>query len=333
MKKEAAKEQKNLRNYILKNIDKDFINELKQLKPFRTFISFTHIWASIVLSFILIDFVLLNYDLKSIVWLLPLSIFIATRQNALAVQVHEASHYHLFKSRTLNDLFCNIFASYWILNDVKSYRNNHLQHHRYLHTTKDPDKDLYHISTSKMNKFTLIKILVKDLFLITAISRIRKYLKLDRNEDKINFFKLTLGLITKLITQIIIFLYFYTNYDALNSLILWISFWVIPLFFLYPLIIRIRTVSEHYHYNNNEGNNFISRTTKGNIFINYLLGACMEYHFEHHLLPHLPHYNLKVLNNKLLHELKNPIDTKFNIKNKFINKGYLNYWSHLLKIF
>ena len=333
MKAEAAKQERDLRNYILKKFDRDFIKELRQLKPFRTIISFTHIWASIILSLILINIVLLDFGFESIVYLLPLSIFIATRQNALAVQVHEASHYHLFKSRSLNDLFCNIFASYWILNDVKSYRKNHLEHHRYLHTSKDPDKDLYHISTRKPNKYSLISIWMKDLLLITAISRIIKYLKLDRKKDRINFFELSLGLLIKLITQTIIFLTFYISYDFLHSLILWISFWIFPLFCLYPLIIRIRTVAEHYHYNNKEGNNFISRTTKGNIFINYLLGACMEYHFEHHLLPHIPHYNLSTLNYRLLHHTNYSNETKLNLKNKFINKGYLNYWNNLLNIF
>ena len=111
--------------------------------------TFFHIWASIVISF-LSSILQLFICFKSNYLLLPIAIFIATRQNALAVQIHEAAHYHLFKNQKINDKFCNLFASYWIPNDVESYRVNHLKHHRFLHSENDPDKELYSIQKMKM---------------------------------------------------------------------------------------------------------------------------------------------------------------------------------------
>lgn len=330
MSKEVSREEKILKKNIYNKIGINFIKELQTLKSFNTVVSFTHIWLSILITFFAIEYVVFNWHLKSVVWIIPLSFFIATRQNALAVQIHEASHYHLFRSHKFNDYFCNIFSSYWILNDVESYRKNHLKHHRFLHSEKDPDKALYSINTKSKSKLSLLMFFLEDLSMKTSFNRIITYLK-NKNEIKKNIHITSItNQVMKIIMQVIIFLYFYYTYIFEHAVILWIIFWVVPLFCIYPAIIRIRIVAEHYHENNLSGNSFVSRTTYGNIFINYLLGACMEFHFEHHLLPNIPHYNLKILHKKLKsYTYDSNLDSN-KTKKSYFNTGYVNYWQKLM---
>ena len=54
----------------------------------------------------------------------------------------------------------------------------------------------------------------------------------------------------------------------------------------------------------------------------------MEYHFEHHVIPYIPHYNLKILSNKLETETNDSIN--YNYSN-FKNIGYIDYWYKLIK--
>ena len=64
----------------------------------------------------------------------------------------------------------------------------------------------------------------------------------------------------------------------------------------------MRTISEHSKPTNINFKNyplFISRTSKCNFLEKYVLGAQMEYHFEHHVFPNIPYKNLKKLHDYL----------------------------------
>ena len=323
MNKEIVKQEKQLRNYILNNCDKEFIKKLKEINPLRTIFSFLHIWGSIVISYLLVHKIIELYGMTAIFWLLPVSIFISTRQNALAVQIHEAAHYHLFKNRKLNDIFCNLFASYWILNDVESYRINHLRHHRFLHSESDPDKELYSIQKNGDNNKINILLFIQDILLITAFKRILVY-----TSKKNNIITKRRNNLLKILAQVLIFILFYYSSENYLGICIWIIFWIIPLFCILPFIIRLRIVAEHFQGENFSSKKFTCRTTKGNTIVNFLLGSCMEYHFEHHVIPYIPHYNLKILSNKLETETNDSIN--YNYSN-FKNIGYIDYWYKLIK--
>ena len=319
----VKEEEKKLREYIIKLFSKETIEDLKTINPFRTLFSFLHIWISLIISYFLIFYIVHSFGLLSALFLIPLSVFIATRLNALAVQIHEASHFLLFSSKKINDIFCNYFGAYWILNNVESYRKTHLKHHRHLHTENDPDKDLYEIYNNDKTRSSPIFYFIQDIFLITALKRIKTYYKekkTNRNDVNSEYIK---HIFFKVLTQILILSLFFAIFNPLHALFLWFAFWFIPLFCFFPVIIRIRIVAEHFLQNNAQGRSFVSRTTNGNRIINYLLGACMEYHFEHHLIPYIPHYNLKIINKNL--NLDN------NTLSQYQNKGYINYWLKTIK--
>jgi fatty acid desaturase len=57
--------------------------------------------------------------------------------------VHEAVHYNVAASRPLNDRLSNLLIGIWAGLEVRRYRRVHLQHHRLLGQTDDPERS-YH---------------------------------------------------------------------------------------------------------------------------------------------------------------------------------------------
>lgn len=317
-----------LRKKVLQLVSVEFLESLKVPNPLKTVVTFCHIWTVLLISLFAVLFFYQKYGPFSVLPLLPLTLIIASRQNALAVQTHEGSHYHLFPSKFLNDFFCNICCSYWILNDVNSYRKTHLNHHKHLHTDKDPDIGLYSIKGNQKNLKGLIGLILQDICGFTAVKRILVYVKNAHNQKKNFINNHTLG---KIIAQFSIFLFFYIFFNFSHSLFLWLIFWIIPLFCVFPVIIRIRIVAEHFNEHGTNTVCFTSRTSSSNLFSDYFLGACMEYHFEHHILPYIPHHNLKKLHRELTDKgffgCKNINSTK---PTHFVSGGYINYWKKLL---
>jgi fatty acid desaturase len=59
--------------------------------------------------------------------------------HALAILMHDATHYRFLKNRKWNDLVTNYTTMYAIFTSIEKYRKNHLDHHQNLNTEEDPD--------------------------------------------------------------------------------------------------------------------------------------------------------------------------------------------------
>ncbi len=57
--------------------------------------------------------------------------------------LHEAAHYNIAKSRTVNDLLSNVFIGSLVGQNIKAYRPIHFDHHRYLGTTHDTERTYF----------------------------------------------------------------------------------------------------------------------------------------------------------------------------------------------
>jgi fatty acid desaturase len=70
---------------------------------------------------------------------------------------------------------------------------------------------------------------------------------------------------------------------------------------MYPMILRLKTITEHFDRALRRANtvNWIARTSSAGWLQNHLIGARMEYHFEHHVLPTIPYRGLKKLHRRL----------------------------------
>jgi fatty acid desaturase len=243
---------------------------------------------------------------------LPLvMVFISTRINALNVQVHEGSHYALAQSKKWNDFLCNWVFAYPIGYTAEQYRSTHIPHHLYLNTEDDPDLPLYKLHLRNLKFYIL-----QDLLFITAIKRFW----LSRNER--NGIR---GLICMGLPNLAMLLFLAAITAPVDGMLLYILLWVVPLCCLYPVIIRIRVLTEHYDPRLfTQPNNFIARTTECTPLSAYLIGANMEYHFEHHLFPGIPYAGVKLLHKKLkmLSYFDKPASQDYNVQS--INPSYFS---------
>lgn len=113
--------------------DSDYVRSLMGHSPGRVVLLIFLIWLQLVGAWAA---ALLGPWWASI----PAFIVIAACQQAMLLWVHEGSHFNLFPSRWVNDLFIDAFVATPIGISVQSYRANHLAHHNYLGEEGDLDR-------------------------------------------------------------------------------------------------------------------------------------------------------------------------------------------------
>lgn len=237
-------------------------------------------------------------------WLYPFAIFlIGTRQHALGIMAHESTHFAVSGSRFWNDLLGNLFAAYPLTYAVQGYRTNHLRHHRWLETTKDPERtalDLYPDEwryPMKRSKFYLL--LFTDALLLKQV----------RALDLVRYvWEIPAGAAPHVVAVVL--------YQATAAFVAWrtgwfwsyVLLWLVPLFSVAIMCFRIRTASEHSaigaaedRYTRETPDTLATtRTTVGGPIGKFLFAPHnMAYHIEHHLYPAVPVFRLRKLHETL----------------------------------
>jgi fatty acid desaturase len=326
----APQNQKLLQQQIVDLFDRVEFRSFYAVRPARAIWTFTHIWLGIAAAITLAAWLWRMDDGWPKV-LLPLLIFyIGTRQNAFAVQIHEASHNLLFSDRSTNDTFCNVFGGYWVLNDVQSYRAVHRTHHTDLHLSTDPDLDLYMISGSG-GRFEVVRLVLCDLLWITAIRRILRY---GGKVGKATAAKrAALHLAAKMACQAALLGAACSAFGWREGPVFYFLFWLAPLFSVFSAIIRLRIVTEHFSpsLSAQAERPFVSRTTAARWPEIYLFGCDMEYHFEHHLFPGIPHPQLARLHGELVRRgFFERLPPAQHPEVDYLSDGYIWFWGRLL---
>ena len=100
-------------------------------------------------------------------------------------------------------------------------------------------------------------------------------------------------------------------------------FWLVPIVCMYPMILRLKTITEHFdpglrepssvHWTAEPAAPAGCKTT--------WVGARMEYHFEHHVVPTIPYRGLKRLHRQLADA------DLFAQHGEVISHGYLRFLS------
>lgn len=315
--------EKDLKLFIYEILGKDFILSLHKIDISRTLFD-----GFLILFFYFFNFFNIIFIYQYYFTLFPLYLFVAALINAIIfnwmnVQCHEASHNLLFPNKKINDNFYNFFLGFFSLQDVDTYRLSHRYHHSDLHTSNDPDLKMYTEHRKYRNFFYCI---LKDLSGITAINRykqIKNIKKLSNNHTKnkkIFFFKVVYQLL------LILFLILFTNTHF--GILIYAIVQVFPLLSIFPILVRIRTIVQHFdeelEKSNDNQNLWISRSTRSNMIEHLVFGARMDFHFEHHLFPRIPYYNINILNLKLISK------NFFKDKNKnYITKNFFNFFKKI----
>jgi fatty acid desaturase len=237
-------------------------------------------------------------------WAIPLGIFlvvlIATRINALGVVIHEGSHGFLARSRRLNDRLCNLGAAWWTINSVEEYRPTHRLHHRYLGEERDPDRPSYLLPD---RRGALAILVFKDLLGVTAVKRALVLHSGSRDEEGVEttpsaWKQILLG---KCVVQLLVLGQFVLFQGLWRGILWYVLFWLVPILCVFPLILRLKTITEHFdpRYWEDDVQLWVARTSFAGRLQNHLVGARMEYHFEHHVLPNIPFKGLARLHRRL----------------------------------
>lgn len=203
-------------------------------------------------------------------------------QNALGLLMHEGSHFFFHPDRRTNDLLADVLVCLPIFNTVVGYRIPHLDHHRFTSEAQDPYGPLYRGYAGKLH---LAGALMADMLLISAVGKFleRYAVKPAEGEERPGG-----GAALALVGMQAALFALYTLVTGT-----WYAYfvvWLLPLMTLTQLINRIRTMAEH---RPDESGLPASRGTEPNL-LEYLLIAPYgySYHFEHHLVPSVPYFQL-----------------------------------------
>lgn len=213
--------------------------------------------------------------------------------------VHESSHFNLFPSRKLNDLWATIFFASPIGVSVRTYRQFHMTHHARLSTTTDMDRFAFNVDVGGPKR--LLGLFLRGLSCVEGLRIVaKKYLgpKCTASAEGRDWsLVITAGWNTLLLVACIL----------ADRWFLYLLLWVYPILGIAITTNLIRSVGEHQPIGfvgpASAGQDIapISRTTLPSPLEKWLMfQANFNYHFEHHLYPTVPAANLPMLHKYLI---------------------------------
>ncbi len=223
-------------------------------------------------------------------WLNPLSLLAALlllggRQLGLAVLHHDCAHSVFFRSRQLNEHLGEWLFGGLINASLPRYRAYHLKHHRHAGTREDPDLGMANAYPAA--RASLRRKLWRDLSGRTGLKFLRgqaKQFGLRRNAPFLVSHAVLLAGVSLA--------------GVAWTYLLWWAAWI----FFYPLVTRIRFMSEHgvAHDRLSADPRENTATTLVRWWERLLIGPnFVNYHLEHHLAPGVPCYRLRALHQLL----------------------------------
>ena len=230
---------------------------------------------------------------------------IGSRQLGLAILMHEAAHNALFKSRSLNEFIGEWLCARPILAELGSYRHYHLTHHRFTQTQRDPDLELS--SKFPTSRASLKRKFLRDLTGRTGIKQLSAQIlmsfRLAGDDDAIEAATLDAAQAFKareLWKSLPVFLAVTVVMGLAGQWWYGLVFWMLPYLTWFQLVLRIRNIAEHGATETSENPLRNVRTTlAGPLARAFVAPYWVNYHLEHHLVMHMPCWQLPKLHRLL----------------------------------
>jgi fatty acid desaturase len=247
-------------------------------------------------------------------------IIIGARMHALAILMHDATHFSFLKKQKWNDLITDIFITYPVFTSIATYRQNHLRHHRHLNSENDPDW----VAKLTKREFTFPK--TKREFLMTVFS----YLLLFQGAmDAYWFLKRFSGgkkekgqKARKDYARLLFFVLLFTTLTFTGTWTYYLIFWVVPYLSTFFMFQYIRSVAEHFGELAYDHLLTSTRTVKPTLIEQFFIAPHqVGYHLEHHLYPGVPFYHLPKLHDLLMQQAE--YEDKAHITQGYVS-GLLN---------
>jgi len=260
---------------------------LSRRSPWKGLALLAHAWTVIGLAMAMA--VLSPWWLKPVT--LPLAIaIIGARQLGLAILMHDAAHGALHPDGKVND-----WVGEWLCGGgLVSYRNYHLQHHKYAQQAEDPDLVLS--APFPITRQSLTRKIIRDLtgqtWFKQKFARLTAKLKSRQAGEPVAPI-----LIDEIIRQrrwLIVNALFIAAFSAAGYWWAWFALWMAPRATWFQLVTRLRNIAEHALVAKNEPDPLRqARTTHANFFERALIAPYfVNYHCEHHMFMHVPCWKL-----------------------------------------
>ena len=222
---------------------------------------------------------------------IPLMVMVVgTRQLGLFVLMHDAAHGLLHPNRRINDRAALWFGG----SELHIYRPYHLQHHRFVQQTADPDLVLsapFPVSPASLRR-KIVRDLTGQTFFKQRFGPLADKIRaLKPNESAWTLIALEMkAQRIFLITNTIGFALF----TAAGLWWAWLLMWLLPMATWLPLVSRLRNIAEHALIVENSTDPLRhARTTHANWLERALIAPYwVNYHCEHHMFTHIPCWHL-----------------------------------------
>lgn len=268
---------------LRKVIPADALQRLSEVNNPRSILIIVATWVTI---FLLIT---AAYLASSVVVTVVTIVFIAGRQHALLVLMHDAAHRLLFKNGRINDVVANVCLSFPLFVSTALYRRHHLAHHRFTNSLKDPDIEDTDIPQTLRG---LLLSLVGDLLglrsfkLTAALGNFGVTSLFTASTDKIRNLNVERNL------AIVFYLTLITSLTYFGLWLSYLLYWIVPMWFVLPALLHVRAIGEHA---GRTEDSVIShaRSIRANLVERALICPLnVNLHLEHHLFPEVPFFSL-----------------------------------------
>lgn len=263
---------------------------LLRVRPLLTWLYILADWAWIVLS------IALSLGFPGWASYLLAFVIIGSRQHAIAVHLHDATHYLLFRSRRWNDLVARALMEWPLFASLDGYRRLHRDHHHYLNTDRDPDW-----ARNQPYKLLETNKLTHRLWLMSGCGVLGQglaalFLGFPSGAGVGHKRPLSLHLCCRWLVYAGVFWVLYVN----GWLQYFFWYWLVPYLFYFFPVMRFRGLSEHWAVPSTCMEDK-ARTVKIGWLPGFLLyPKNINYHVEHHGHPAVPFYYLPDLHRRLM---------------------------------
>ncbi|HEY6920358.1 MAG TPA: fatty acid desaturase family protein, partial [Methyloceanibacter sp.] len=229
-------------------------------------------------------------------------VVIGSRQHALLIIGHDASHYRFLPTRWQNDLFANVFLMWPTFASVEGFRKFHSTHHQYTNLPNDGNRHIWYTHDAMgelepgwrfpKTRLGLALLLLRRAFFVTGMFWIVRGL-------------VGASLIPSPHWMIAAKIAFYSSIaGALTFFEAWpgfLLFWLVPFCTWHIAVQYVRIICEHSAVESDEAEYAITRTTVPTFIESLLiLPRNVGYHLEHHWYPSVPFYRLPDLHRHLM---------------------------------
>ena len=229
--------------------------------------------------------------------------WIGARQHALAILMHDATHFRLHPSRRVNEVVSELLLAWPLFITVRGYRVNHFAHHRKPNTDEDPDWVRKRRAPDEwrfpMRWPQLAALLLKDLCgwnskrLLTDLATFSgggSGFAQARPGPARWYLAARLGLYAAAALA-------FTLFELWTGFLV---YWAVPLLTWLVLVLRVRSIAEHFAIERDHVYTTARTTLPTPLERLFVAPKNVGYHLEHHLCPSVPFYNLPRLHAEMM---------------------------------